>query len=172
MHPVKYGAHHLQQQQLMGEDGSSSSSSVFSISNPLQQPSVFPPDYPLHSQKQQKLHQNFFQQHSGPVTHELFQHHHHLHHQFQPFQQQAEPIHHHHLHVHQQPFLAVNFKLDLNENSGKKEAALALNHQQNDATFLPGNEHVPENGRPKQHSLLMPHCWHPQEDSPIKEPFW
>ncbi|XWS17591.1 hypothetical protein CRYUN_Cryun33cG0080000 [Craigia yunnanensis] len=170
MHPVKYGAHHLQQQQLMDDDGSSSST-VFSISNPhhQQQQSVFPINYPLHSQQQQKQHQNHFQEHSSPVTFELFQHHHH---QFQPFQQQAEPVHHRH-HVHQQPFLAVNFELGLNENSGKKEAALALNHQQNDATFLTGNEqHVPDNRRPQQHSVLMPHCWHPQEDSPIKESFW
>ncbi|XWS70189.1 hypothetical protein CRYUN_Cryun03dG0027500 [Craigia yunnanensis] len=180
MHPVKYGAHHLQQQQLMDDDGSSSSSSsssVFSISNPhhqQQQQSVFHPNYSLHSQRQQKLHQNLFQQYSVPVTHQLFQH---YHHQFQPFQQEAEPVHHHHHHhhhVHPQPFLAVNFKLDLNENSGKKEAALALNHQQNAATFLLGNDqqHVPENRGPQQYSLLMPHCWHPQEDYPIKEPFW
>ena len=169
MHPVKYGAHHLQQQQLMDDDGSSFS--VFSISNPhhQQQQSVFHPNYSLHSQQQQKQHPNLFQQHSVPVTHQLFQH---YHHQFQPFQQQAEPVHH--PHVHPQPFSAVNFKLGLNENSGKKEAALALNHQQNDATFLHGNDqqHVPENRRPQQHSLLMPHCWHPQEDYPIKEPFW
>ncbi|XP_022731221.1 trihelix transcription factor PTL-like [Durio zibethinus] len=169
MHPVKYGAHHLQQQLLMDDDGSSSS--VFSISNPYhqQQQSVLHPNYPLHFQQQQKQHQTLFQQHSLPVTHQLFQHHHQ--HQFQPFQEQAETVHHHH--VHQQPFLAVNFKLGLNENSRKKEVALALNHQTNDATFLHGNEqHVPENRRPQQHSLLTPHCWHPQEDSPIKEPFW
>ncbi|XWS72386.1 hypothetical protein CRYUN_Cryun02cG0035900 [Craigia yunnanensis] len=171
MHPVKYGAHHLQQQQLMDDDGSSSS--VFSISNPhhhQRQQSVFHPNYSLHSQQQQKQHQNLFQQHSVPVTHQLFQH---YHHQFQPFQQQAESVHHHHHQVHPQPFSAVNFKLGLNENSGKIEAALALNHQQNGATFLHGNEqHVPENRQPQQHCLLMPHCWHPQEDSPIKEPFW
>ncbi|XVE97757.1 hypothetical protein REPUB_Repub03eG0046300 [Reevesia pubescens] len=163
MHPVKYGAHHLQQLQLMADDGSSSS--VFSISSPCrhhhhhqQQQSVFHPNYPL----QQKQHQ----QHLVPVTHQLFQHH-----QFQPFQQQAEPVHHH---QQQQHCLAVNFKLGLNENSGKKEAALlALNHQTNDATFLHGNEqHVPENRQQQQHSILIPHCWHPQEDSPIKEPFW
>ncbi|XVF35270.1 hypothetical protein REPUB_Repub18cG0131200 [Reevesia pubescens] len=163
MHPVKYGAHHLQQQQLMDDDGSCSSG--FSIFNPHhhhQQP-VFPPNYPL----QQRQHQNLFHQHSGPVTHQLFQHHH----QFLPFQQQAEPVdhqhHYHHVHHHQQQqqnFLAVNFKLDLNENSGKEVAA----------NFLHENEqHVPENRRPQQqHSLLMPHCLNPQEDSPIKEPFW
>ncbi|KAK6236679.1 hypothetical protein QUC31_020469 [Theobroma cacao] len=167
MHPVKYGAHHLEQQQLMDDDGSSSA--VFSISNPPQyhhQQSPFHPNYPQHSQQQQKQQQNLFQQLSSvPVTHQLFQHQ-----QFQPFEQQAEPAHHH---VHQQPFLAVNFKLGLNENSGKKEAALALNQQPNDATFFDGNEqHVHGNRRPQQHSLLMPHCWHPQEDSPIKEPFW
>ncbi|OMP07797.1 hypothetical protein CCACVL1_01223 [Corchorus capsularis] len=162
MHPVKYGGHHhLQQQQLMDDDGSSSSSSpVFSISNP-------------HQQQQQSLfhhHQNLFQQqHSSPipVTHQLFQHPH----QFHPFQQQSEPsVHHNHVHQQQQqqqPFLAVDFKLGLNENSVKK-----------DATFLHGNhQNVPENRQPQhqQHSLLnmhMPHCWHPQEDSPIKEPFW
>ncbi|OMO86470.1 hypothetical protein COLO4_21134 [Corchorus olitorius] len=145
----------------MDDDGSSSSSPVFSISNP-------------HQQQQQSLfhhHQNLFQQqHSSPipVTHQLFQHPH----QFHPFQQQSEPsVHHNHVHQQQQQqqqqqrFLAVDFKLGLNENSVKKEAALALNHHQhNDATFLHGNQ---------QHSLLnMPHCWHPQEDSPIKEPFW
>ncbi|XP_022756377.1 trihelix transcription factor GT-2-like [Durio zibethinus] len=165
MRSVKYGAHHPQLQQLMDDDGSSSSS-VFSISDPhhqqQQQQSIFHPNYSLHSQQQ-----NLSQQHSVPVTHQLFQHHHH---QFQPFQQQPEPAHHH---VHPLPFLAINFKLGLDENSGKKEAALALNHQQNDAAFLHGNElHVPENRRPQQHSILMPHCWHPQEDSPIKEPFW
>ncbi|GMI89365.1 hypothetical protein HRI_002605800 [Hibiscus trionum] len=116
MHPVKYGAHHhlqqqQQQQQFMADDNDSSSASVFFISNPQQQQqqqSVFP--YPLHSQRQ----------HSGPVTHQLFQA------QFQPFQQQQQQ---------QQPFSAVNFKLGLNENSGGKEGALPLNHRQNDATF-------------------------------------
>lgn len=160
MHPVKYGAHHLQQrrQQLMDGDGSSPSpSSVFSISNPPQQ-SVFPFNYSLQSQ-QQKHYQNLSQNQNlfqGPViTHELF-------HQFQTFQQQQdEPVHQH----QQQPFLAVDFKLGLNENTGKKEAALALNHQQqNESTFLHGNK--------QQNSLLMPHCWNPQEDSTIKESFW
>ncbi|GMI63609.1 hypothetical protein HRI_000030200 [Hibiscus trionum] len=116
MHPVKYGAHHhlqqQQQQQFMADDNDSSSASVFFISNPQQQQqqeSVFP--YPLHSQQRQ--------QHSGPVTHQLFQA------QLQPFQRQKQ----------QQPFSAVNFKLGLNENSGGKDVALPLNHRQNDATF-------------------------------------
>ncbi|MBA0578055.1 trihelix transcription factor GTL1 isoform X1 [Gossypium raimondii] len=157
MHPIKYGAHHhhhhhhhhLQQQQFMEDDDASSSDSIFFISNPHnhQQQPVFP--YPLHSQQHNKQHEN-------PVTHQLF------HHQFQPFQH-PEPVHHHN---QQQPFLAVNFKLGLNENSGKKEAALPLNPQQNGATFLHGNE------QQQQHSLFLPRCLPPQEDSPIKEPFW
>lgn len=153
MHPIKYGAHHhhLQPQQFMEDDDASSSASIFFISNPHnhQQQSVFP--YPLHSQQHNKQHEN-------PVTHQLF------HHQFQPFQH-PEPVHHHN-HQQQPPFLAVNFKLGLNENSGKKEAALPLSHLQNGAAFLHGNE------QQQQHSLFLPRCLHPQEDSPIKEPFW
>ncbi|XP_039018565.1 trihelix transcription factor GT-2-like isoform X2 [Hibiscus syriacus] len=116
MHPIKYGAHpHLQlQQQFMADDNDSSSSSVFFIPNPQQQQqSVFP--YPLHSQQQHQHHENLSQQHSSPVTHQLFQHHQA---QFQPFRH-PESVHHH---THQQHlFSAVNFKLGLNENSGEKE---------------------------------------------------
>lgn len=71
----------------------------------------------------------------------------------QLFQQNLGPLTHQlllHQHQFQQPNSAVGFM--------KKEAALALNHPQHN-----GND---------QHSLLAPHCWHPQEDSPIKQPFW
>ncbi|PPD99241.1 hypothetical protein GOBAR_DD03733 [Gossypium barbadense] len=91
--------------------------------------SVFSISNPLHCQQ-------LFQQNMGPLTHQLLLHQH----QFQ------------------QPNSAVGFKLGLDEISMKKEAALALNHPQQN-----GND---------QHSLLAPHCWHPQEDSPIKQPFW
>ncbi|MBA0747621.1 hypothetical protein Gogos_004522 [Gossypium gossypioides] len=91
--------------------------------------SVFSISNPLHCQQ-------LFQQNLGPLTHQLLLHQH----QFQ------------------QPNSAVGFKLGLDEISMKKEAALALNHPQQN-----GND---------QHSLLAPHCWHPQEDSPIKQPFW
>ncbi|XP_039018564.1 trihelix transcription factor GT-2-like isoform X1 [Hibiscus syriacus] len=160
MHPIKYGAHpHLQlQQQFMADDNDSSSSSVFFIPNPQQQQqSVFP--YPLHSQQQHQHHENLSQQHSSPVTHQLFQHHQA---QFQPFRH-PESVHHH---THQQHlFSAVNFKLGLNENSGEKEVVLPLNHQHNEASFFHGNQQ-------HEHSLLVPHCLHPHEDSPMKEPFW
>ncbi|KAK8660826.1 hypothetical protein V6N13_051734 [Hibiscus sabdariffa] len=163
MLPVKYGAHHRrllqeqQQQQFMADDNDSSSASFFFVSNPQQQQPVFP--YALHSQQQHRHHENLSQQHSSPVTHQLFQHHQA---QFQPFQH-PESVHHHN---HQQPpFSAVNFKLGLNENSGKKEVALPLNHQHNEAAFFHGNQQ-------QEHSLLVPHCLHPQEDPPIKEPFW
>ncbi|GMI94967.1 hypothetical protein HRI_003166000 [Hibiscus trionum] len=151
MHPVKYGSHHhhhhhlqqQQQQRFMADENDSSSASVFFISNPQQHQPVFL--HPLHSQ-----------QHSSPVTQQLFQHHQA---QFQPFQH-PESVHH-----RQQPFSAVDFKLGLNENSGKKEVALPLNHHHTEPTFFHANQQ-------QQHSLLVPHCLHPQEDSPIKEPFW
>ncbi|PPS19027.1 hypothetical protein GOBAR_AA01550 [Gossypium barbadense] len=79
----------------------------------------------------------------------------------QLFQQNLGPLTHQlllHQHQFQQPNSAVGFKLGLDEISMKKEAVLALNHPQQN-----GND---------QPSLLAPHCWHPQEDSPIKQPFW
>ncbi|XP_039054985.1 trihelix transcription factor GT-2-like [Hibiscus syriacus] len=158
MHPIKYGSHHhlQQQQQFMADDGDSSSCSVFFIPKPQQQQQQYVFPYPLNSQQQHEHHENLSQQHPSPVTHQLFQH---YQAQFQAFRH-PESVHH-----HSHPFSAVNFKLGLNENSGKKEVVLPLNHQHNEASFFHGNQ---------QHEdpLLVPNCLHPHEDSPLKEPFW
>ncbi|KAJ6372936.1 hypothetical protein OIU76_027301 [Salix suchowensis] len=98
------------------------------------------------------------------LPHQVFlQQHHQL---FYPFQQQQSQGQG----TPQNPSLfTMNFKLGGNEGSGNKKAS-ALNNQLEAAAapaLLDGNGHINP-----PHAILMPHSWHPQEDStPIKEPF-
>ncbi|XP_011019357.1 PREDICTED: trihelix transcription factor GTL1-like [Populus euphratica] len=154
--------HHQQQQrqQHLMEDDYSCSPSVLPISN-LQNL-----NYPY----QPHLHHHLQQQHKHPHQ-VLLQQHHQL---FYPFQQQQQVQGQSQDQVNPSLF-SVNFKWGRDyEDSGYKKAG-ALNNQEeaastttNTTTFLDGNVH----SNPP-HPILMPHSWHPREDSTtIKEPFW
>jgi hypothetical protein len=154
--------HHQQQQQRqqhLMEDDYSCSPSVLPISN-LQNL-----NYPY----QPHLH-HYLQQHKHPHQ-VLLQQHHQL---FYPFQQQQQVQGQSQDQVNPSLF-SVNFKWGRDyEDSGDKKAG-ALNNQEeaactttNTTTFLDGNVH----SNPP-HAILMPHSWHPREDSTtLKEPFW
>lgn len=136
------------QQQFLADDGCCLS--VFPISSTQNLNHHFQAHTQPHFQQQQQSHQ-------------LFQHQ-----QFRPFQQGEERSQRQvQQQGHASSFFTLNFKLGLNENSGNKDRGANLNHEEA-ITFLHGNEH---NNPP--HAFVMPHCWHPQEDSTtFKEPFW
>ncbi|KAJ9168161.1 hypothetical protein P3X46_019720 [Hevea brasiliensis] len=169
IHRQQQNHHHLQQ----FIENDDCCSSVLPISNPSQNLNhPYQPHLPQQKQPEYIFLQQ--QQNSIPILHQLFQHQHQPQQQdFRQFQSQEERLYSQIRHQHQQvqaqpphpPFFSVKFKLGLDQNGGNKECAL---NQREATDFLNGNEHNPPHVPP-----VMPHCWHPQEDSTsIKEPFW
>ncbi|KAF9680954.1 hypothetical protein SADUNF_Sadunf06G0175200 [Salix dunnii] len=163
MHP-SYGLsnidHHHQQQQRqqhLMEDDFSFSPSVLPILN-LQNLN-YPCQPHLHHHQHKHPHQVLLQQH-----HQLFQ-----------LQQQGQGQSQVQVAPQIPSLFSVNFKWGRNYEGSVNKKAGALNNQEeaacattNTTTFHDGNVHFNP-----PHAILMPHSWHPREESTtIKEPFW